>query len=218
MYRSILATWLAIILVAGAVSAETNLNGTWNSTGGADLIQVSGDGSTGTWVSNVTGEKNEDQLTIITIKENSFILRPEKNGAMIAVLSPDDQLSLYNMSEAGSTGIPLSYRFVRYHEPANTTDRGMFLSGFSTGVGASQEEQQTADSAGIEGNERFKGDSPVSCDDKICTCDGETCGCQGPDCQCEGKDCVKAGSGYSCSGWDCWFTCRNGEDCKISGS
>ncbi|MDD1725133.1 MAG: hypothetical protein LUQ07_08405 [Methanospirillum sp.] len=217
MYRLILATGLAIILIAGVVSGDTNMSGTWNTTGGSDLIRISDDGSTGSWIWNTTGGQTEDGITITPVDGDSFIVVSDKKGISIAVISPDE-LNLYNLSEAGSTGIPLSYRFTRCHETANTTDRGMFLSGFSTGVGASQEEQQTADSAGIEGNERFDSNSQVSCDDKICTCDGETCVCSGPDCQCEGKDCVKAASGYSCSGWDCWFTCRNGEDCKILGS
>ena len=217
----ILMTGICLLLICGTGSAALNLTGQWVNTKDPTLSLIGRDDPTKIiWYQETSSGPSESDLSITPIVDTYFLVQSPEKGFFFGVLYPESQVSLYNVSIASLSKDPLTlpvFQFNKSEEQNSSDSKGLFLSGFSTGVDAYQDKQTGADTAGVEGNERFDEKSSVECDSKMCTCDGELCSCTGKDCQCEGGDCQKKDTGYGCKGWDCWFICNAGEDCKISG-
>ena len=99
---------------------------------------------------------------------------------------------------------------------AASLDKSLFMAGVSSGLSGAEKQQNEADNAWISGNEVFTEESPVSCEGDECSCEGKTCICTGSACKGEGADLQKSGDGYSCTGFDCYLSCKINGDCELT--
>jgi hypothetical protein len=157
--------------------------------------------------------------------DDEFVVKTPAGGKFMGSVDPGDESVLtfypvnkshhyvFDIRKTDESNLSSGNTAVFYS--SSLTDK-LLMAGVSSGLSGTEQQKSEADAAWISGNEVFSEKPAIECNDEGCSCEGEICTCSGRDCQAEGSDIEYTGDSTICTGYDCFLSCSEGSDCKIS--